>query len=248
MKQVYLDNAATTALRPEVIERMTNVLKEHYGNASSTHSFGRSSKALLEHCRKNIANYFNASASEIIFTSGGTEADNLALRSAVRDLEVKEIITSKIEHHAVLHTAEQLQKEYGVKLKYVDLDACGLINLEHLEQLLQTSTKPLVSLMHINNEIGNVLDIEKVDVALTRRNILVSGINLLALKDHQFRIGESVILETTGHCHPCSRMEENFGTGGYNAMRGHGGLTTRVIAGGTIKIGDVVRLIPKEDI
>lgn len=162
MNSVYLDNAATTAIRPEVIERMTKVLQENYGNASSTHSFGRSSKALLEQCRKNIASYFNVSAAEIIFTSGGTEADNLALRSVVRDRGITEIITSRIEHHAVLHTAEQLQKEYGVELKYVDLDDCGLINYMHLEQLLQSSKKAVVSLMHINNEVGNILDIEKV--------------------------------------------------------------------------------------
>lgn len=95
--------------------------------------------------------------------------------------------------------------------------------------------------------VAKFLDKPAIDVALTRRNILVSGINLLALKDHQFRIGDSVILETTGHCHPCSRMEENFGEGGYNAMRGHGGLTARVIADGTIKVGDVIELIPKEE-
>ena len=162
MDSVYLDNAATTALRPEVIERMTMVLQENYGNASSTHSFGRSSKSLLEQCRKNIASYFNVSAAEIIFTSGGTEADNLALRSVVRDLGITEIITSKIEHHAVLHTAEQLQKEYYVELKYVDIDHCGLIDYKHLEQLLQSSKKAVVSLMHVNNEIGNILDIENV--------------------------------------------------------------------------------------
>jgi len=162
MKQVYLDNAATTAIRPKVIERMTQVMRESYGNASSTHSFGRSSKALLEQCRKNIASYFNVSASEIIFTSGGTEADNLALRSAVRDLGVTEIILSKIEHHAVLHTAEQLQKEYDVTLSFVDLDDCGVINYAHLETLLQSGNKTVVSLMHINNEIGNILDIERV--------------------------------------------------------------------------------------
>ncbi len=162
MKAVYLDNAATTALRPEVIDRMTQVLKDNYGNASSAHSFGRSSKSLLEQCRKNIASYFNVTASEIVFTSGGTEADNLALRSVVRDLGVKEIITSKIEHHAVLHTAEQLQKEYNVAIKYVDLDPCGSINLEHLEQLLKSNDKAVVSLMHINNEVGNILDIERV--------------------------------------------------------------------------------------
>ena len=162
MKHIYLDNAATTALRPEVIERMTQVLQNNYGNASSTHSFGRSSKALLEQCRKNIASYFNVSASEIVFTSGGTEADNLALRSAVRDLGVTEIITSKIEHHAVLHTSQQLQKEYKIAIKYVNVDDCGQIDYSHLEELLQSSTKAVVSLMHINNEIGNILDIDRV--------------------------------------------------------------------------------------
>ncbi len=162
MKQVYLDNAATTALRPEVTHRMTEVLANSYGNASSTHSFGRSSKALLEQCRKNIAGYFNVSASEIVFTSGGTEADNLALRSAVRDLGVTEIITSKIEHHAVLHTVEQLQQEYNVKLSFVNLDACGMVDYTHLESVLQNSEKAIVSLMHVNNEIGNILDIERV--------------------------------------------------------------------------------------
>lgn len=162
MKSVYLDNAATTALRPQVIDRITEVLKENFGNASSTHSFGRSSKALLEQCRKNIASYFNVSPGEIVFTSGGTEADNLALRSAVRDLGVTEIITSRIEHHAVIHTAEQLQNEYGVKINFVEVDINGFINYDHLEELLKRSDKALVSLMHINNEIGNILDIEKV--------------------------------------------------------------------------------------
>lgn len=162
MKSVYLDNAATTAIRPEVVQRMTEVLQENFGNPSSTHSYGRSSKALLEQSRKNIAQYFNVSASEIIFTSGGTEADNLALRSAVRDLGVTEIIISKIEHHAVLHTAEQLQQEYGVKLSYVNVDDRGLIDYNHLEELLRHSDKAIVSLMHINNEIGNILDLEKV--------------------------------------------------------------------------------------
>lgn len=162
MKSVYLDNAATTSLRPQVIDRMTEVLKENFGNASSTHSFGRSSKALLEQCRKNIASYFNVSPGEIVFTSGGTEADNLALRSAVRDLGVTEIITSRIEHHAVIHTAEQLQNEYGIKINFVEVDINGFINYDHLEELLKRSDKALVSLMHINNEIGNILDIEKV--------------------------------------------------------------------------------------
>ena len=163
MNSIYLDNAATTALRPEVVVRMTQVLNETYGNASSSHSFGRASKALLEQCRKNIANYFNVSASEIVFTSGGTEADNLALRSAVRDLGVTEIITSQIEHHAVLHTLDQLQKEYDIKVTYVKLKADGSIDEEDLESVLGNSEeKQLVTLMHVNNEIGNVLNLKKI--------------------------------------------------------------------------------------
>ena len=161
MKHIYLDNAATTCIRPEVITSMVDVLQNCYGNASSTHSFGRSAKAFLENCRKTIASYFNVSAAEIIFTSGGTEADNLALRSVVRDLEITQIITSKVEHHAVLHTAEQLKEEYNIDLTFVELDDCGFVNLVHLEKLLQKSSKALVSLMHINNEIGNILDIKK---------------------------------------------------------------------------------------
>ncbi|SKB34958.1 cysteine desulfurase [Salegentibacter holothuriorum] len=163
MKNVYLDSAATTQMRDEVIDKMTSVMKEVYGNPSSTHSFGRSAKSLIEQARKTVAGYLNVKASEIIFTSGGTEADNLALNSAVRDLGVKRIITSKIEHHAVLYTVEQLQDCFDVEVAYVDLDSCGNVKEAHLEELLKTSDKKtLVSLMHVNNEIGNKLDIKKV--------------------------------------------------------------------------------------
>ena len=161
MEQVYFDNAATTQIRDEVIERMTDVMKNNYGNASSTHSFGRSSKSLVEEFRKNIASHFNASAGEIVFTSGGTEADNLALRSAVRDLGIRNIITSKIEHHAVLHTAEQLKGEYEIEISFVYLNESGQIDYDHLRELLVNKKKTLVSLMHVNNEIGNLLDIKK---------------------------------------------------------------------------------------
>lgn len=162
MKQIYLDNAATTQIRDEVINAMTDVMKHQYGNASSTHSFGRSSKALIEKSRKTIASYLKVSAGEILFTSGGTEADNLVLRSAVRDLKVAHIITSKIEHHAVLHTIEQLEKEYSISVSFVKIDNKGEIDYAHLEQLLQNTAKTLVSLMHVNNEIGNILDIKRV--------------------------------------------------------------------------------------
>ncbi len=162
MKHVYFDNAATTQIRDEVIQVVSATMKGYYGNASSSHSFGRSSKALIEQSRKNIAQHLNVSAGEIVFTSGGTEADNLVLRSAVRDLEVTHIITSKIEHHAVLHTIEQLEKEYNIQVSYVNLESNGDIDYSHLKTLLQTEYKTLVSLIHINNEIGNILDIKRI--------------------------------------------------------------------------------------
>ncbi len=173
MKKVYFDSAATTKLRNEVINCMSNALKTEYGNASSTHSYGRSSKSLLETCRKEIAKHFNVSASEIIFTSGGTEADNLVLNSCVRDLGVERIISSKIEHHAVLHTIEELQKVYGITVQYVDLDECGHIDYGHLEVLLkEENQKTLVSFMHVNNEIGNLLDLKRVADLCKQHNAL----------------------------------------------------------------------------
>ncbi|AKA34056.1 cysteine desulfurase family protein [Flagellimonas lutaonensis] len=163
MEKVYLDNAATTRVRDEVIAKMQEALANCYGNPSSTHSFGRSAKTAIEKARKTIAKYLNAHPSEIVFTSGGTEADNMILRCAVRDLGIETLITSKVEHHAVLHTAEELEKEYGIALQFVDLDGDGNPRLDHLESLLaQDAKKKLVSLMHVNNEIGNLLDIAAV--------------------------------------------------------------------------------------
>lgn len=161
---VYLDNAATTQVRPEVIATMTEVLQKEYGNPSSTHNVGQSSKAILEQCRKDIAELFNAHPGEIIFTSGGTEADNLALTAAVRDLGVQVIITSAIEHHAVLHTAQALTQGPKTTLALVDIDHSGMVDLTHLEALLKQhqGKKTLVSLMHVNNEIGVILPLKKV--------------------------------------------------------------------------------------
>ena len=163
MKNVYLDNAATTQVREDVIVKMQEALANFYGNPSSTHSFGRSAKTGIESARKTIAKYMNAHPSEIIFTSGGTEADNMILRCAVRDLGVTTIITSKIEHHAVTHTVEELEEKQNVKVLYVKLDVYGSPDLSNLEELLKKDdSKKLVSLMHINNEIGNKLDIDTV--------------------------------------------------------------------------------------
>lgn len=162
MNKVYFDSAATTQIREEVVDKMTRVLKEVYGNPSSTHSFGRSSKSLIEQARKTVAAILNVKSSEIIFTSGGTEADNLALNSAVRDLGVERIITSKIEHHAVLYTVQQLKDCFDVEIEFVELDSKGNVDLADLEKRLeQSEKKTLVSLMHINNEIGNKIDLKK---------------------------------------------------------------------------------------
>lgn len=160
--EVYFDNAATTPMRAEVISAMHEVMQTAYGNPSSTHGFGRAAKGLLENARKSIATHFNASAQEIIFTSGGTESDNMILRCAVKDLGVTTIISSPLEHHAILHALDQLEAE-GVTVHYVDHDADGELNYEHLETLLaQDTTKKLVTLMYVNNEIGNLLDVGRV--------------------------------------------------------------------------------------
>lgn len=190
MKQVYFDSAATTQLRDEVINRMADVLRKNYGNASSSHHYGRSSKALIEHSRKQIASYFNVSASEIYFTSGGTEVDNLVLRSSVRDLGVTEIITSKIEHHAILHTLDELVKEYAISVRFVELGPIGLINYEHLEQLIDPSKKQLVSLMYINNEIGNKLDIKRVANLCKANNVLFHSDTVQAIGFYQLDLKE----------------------------------------------------------
>lgn len=162
MKKAYLDNASTTAMRPEVIQEMTAVMAENFGNPSSTHSYGRAAKVLIETARKTIASLLNAEAREIIFTSGGTEADNWILRSAVKDLKVKRIITAKTEHHAVLHTVEVLVTEYGIEANYVKLNPDGSFNLNHLEELLAENVPTLVSLIHVNNETGVIADLQTI--------------------------------------------------------------------------------------
>ena len=164
--KVYFDNAATTPLYTEVVEKITEVLSNTYGNPSSTHALGRGAKSLIEYSRKQIAKELNALPSEIIFTSGGTEADNFILHSCVRDLGVQVIISSLIEHHAVLHTLEVLAKEYPIQIVYVNLTERGDIDLQHLKNLLEqyTEKKVLVSLMHLNNEIGNILPLKEVAI------------------------------------------------------------------------------------
>jgi cysteine desulfurase len=173
MKKIYLDNAATTPILPEVIATITAAMQTNFGNPSSTHQFGRTAKSAVETARKNIAKQFNASANEIIFTAGGSEADNLILKNAVNNLNVTTIISSKIEHHAVLHTIKNLEKKDEITVHWVNLDAFGNVDFNHLESLLQlTNEKKLVSLMYVNNEIGNLLDVQKVSKLCIENNAL----------------------------------------------------------------------------
>ena len=160
--KVYLDNAATTPLDPEVMDAMIPVMKDHFGNPSSIHSWGRQTRSAIEQARKSIARSLNVSPSEIFFTSGGTEADNMAIRCSIEDLKLTHAITSPIEHHAVLHTLEALADSGRIKLSMVKLLPGGHIDLQHLEELLAANPRSLVSLMHANNEIGNLLPIKKV--------------------------------------------------------------------------------------
>ena len=159
MMRVYLDNSATTPVATEVFEAMLPILKNEFGNPSSSHFYGRQAKAILETSRRTIASKLNCSPSEIIFTSGGTEADNMAIHTAVHHLGVKHIITSEIEHHAVGHTVAHLPNKEELKISYVTVDSKGNVDLAHLKSLLSLNLPTLVSLMHANNEIGTFLPI-----------------------------------------------------------------------------------------
>ena len=159
--RVYLDNAATTPLDTEVFEAMKPFMLEDFGNPSSTHSHGRKVRAAIESARKQIAELLNCTPGEIIFTSGGTEADNTIIVSGIQTYGIKHALSTPIEHHAVMHTLEVLEKQGTIKLHHVQIDKQGHVDLSHLEALLREFPNALVSLMHANNEIGNLLDISK---------------------------------------------------------------------------------------
>ena len=161
--RIYLDNAASTPLDTEVLESMMPFMKENFGNPNSLHTHGRIVRSAIENSRRKIADLLNTSPSEIFFTSGGTESDNMALLQTIETYKISHILSSKIEHHAVLHTIESLHKNRNIDVSYIDLDKKGHINLETLETFLIHHTgNALVSLMHANNEIGNITDIEMV--------------------------------------------------------------------------------------
>ncbi len=171
MNPVYLDNAATTPMDPEVIKAMIPFMETYFGNPSSSHSFGRKTKTAIEQSRRKIASLLNCAPAEICFTSGGTEADNLAIRSAVKDLDCTRIITTSIEHSAVIKTADNIQSLGKAEVLYLNLDEKGHVDLRHLEELLSNGKgKALVSLMHGNNEIANILPIKEVSLLCKKYN------------------------------------------------------------------------------
>jgi cysteine desulfurase len=167
---IYLDNAASTPLDERVLEAMMPYFTHQFGNPSSIHQYGRETRAAIEKARRTIAEILNTSPSEILFTSGGTEADNMAIFSCIHTYELRHVITSPLEHHAVLHTIEQLHNDYlDFELSKVEVDKQGALNMECLEALLENNPISLVSLMHGNNEIGNIHDIERI-AALCQEN------------------------------------------------------------------------------
>lgn len=162
--RVYFDNAATTPISEEVISAMLPVLRGQFGNPSSIHAEGRTVRAVIEAARKTVAQAIGASTSEIFFTSGGTESNNMAIKCAVRDLGVQRIISSPTEHHCGLHTIETVEKTSGVEVVWLSVDGRGCIDYQALESELANSggKKTLVSLMHANNEIGTMIDLDRV--------------------------------------------------------------------------------------
>ncbi len=173
MNKIYLDNAATTPLSEEVIDAMVEVLKNNFGNPSSTHSLGQEAKILIENVRRDVANYLKVTPAEIIFTSCGTESNNMIIQSCVNHLNVERIITSPIEHKCVAETVLDMKKRNGVEVAYLRPDQKGDVSLSQLENLLKSSDKKtLVTLMHANNEIGNLLDIKKVAILCKENNAL----------------------------------------------------------------------------
>jgi cysteine desulfurase len=244
--RVYLDNAATTPIAKEVIEAMLPVLENGFGNPSSTHFFGRQTKALIETSRRTIAQLINCKASEIIFTSGGTEADNMALFSSVHLMGVKHIITSTIEHHAVGHTAEAIEKAGLAKISYVKIDEKGQVDLADLERLLQSGEKTLVSLMHANNEIATLIPLKKVSEICRKYNALFHSDTVQTMGHYAFDLADLDIDFITCAAH---KIHGPKGIGFLYVNKNvkvealiHGGAQERGFRGGTENVYGIVGL------
>ena len=251
--KVYLDNAATTPVAPEVFEAMTPILKNDFGNPSSTHLFGRSSKAIIEQSRRGVAKHLHCQPSEIVFTSGGTEADNMAMFTSVTELDVKRIVTSKIEHHAVGHTACHIQDKYEVELVYVDIDSAGNVDLDHLASILEdTSKKTLVTLMHANNELGTLMPIQEVSRICRKHGAYFHSDTVQTMGHYTFNLQELDIDFLTCAAH---KFHGPKGIGFLYINRSvhsnafiHGGAQERGLRGGTENLHGIVGLAKAMDL
>lgn len=199
--QVYLDNAATTPLDPEVIDVMLATMQNDFGNPSSIHAHGRQVKTIVERARKTIANLLHASPSEIFFTSGGTEADNMAIVRSIQDFGITHAISSPIEHHAVLHTLEELEKQGKIHLDLLQLDEKGHVSLDHLEELLAKNPRTFVSIMHANNEIGNLTNLQRVSEICQKYNALLHSDTVQTMGHYPHNLSELKIDFITGAGH-----------------------------------------------
>ncbi len=243
--RVYLDNAATTPLDPEVFEAMKPFMMEDFGNPSSTHSHGRKVRAAIESARKKVAELLNCTPGEIIFTSGGTEADNAIIRSAVATYNIKNIISSPIEHHAVTHTVELMGKS-GVNVHMVNLDSKGHVDVAHLEQLLKKYPSSLVSLMHANNEIGNLLDLKYVGDMCAANNAFLHSdtVQTVGHYKHDMKVLQVCGMAAAGH-----KFHGPKGSGFMFIRKDkkihafiHGGAQERNMRGGTENVYGIIGL------
>ncbi|GHE23474.1 cysteine desulfurase family protein [Sphingobacterium griseoflavum] len=244
--QVYFDNAATTPLDPEVIEVMTTTMHENFGNPSSIHAHGRQVKTIVEKARKTIASLLKASPSEIFFTSGGTEADNMAIVRSIVDLGITHAVTSPLEHHAVLHTLEEQEKRGNIRLDFVRIDDHGNVDLTHLRELLSNNPKTFVSLMHANNEIGNLTDIKAVSELCQEFNAIFHSDTVQTMGHYAHDLSDLHIDFLTGAAH---KFHGPKGVGflyinGRNKIKPliYGGAQERNMRGGTENVYGIVGL------
>lgn len=242
--QIYFDNAATTPMDPEVIQAMTETMHTHYGNPSSIHAHGRQAKTIVEKARKTVAGLLKASPAEIFFTSGGTEADNMAIVRSVTDLGITHVITSPLEHHAVLHTVEDLAARGAIKLDFVRTDERGNVDMDHLRELLSQNPRTLVSLMHANNEIGTLTDIHKVAEICQEFHAVFHSDTVQTMGHYRHDLTTLPIDFLTGAAH---KFHGPKGVGfiyinGKNKIRPliHGGAQERNMRGGTENVYGIV--------
>lgn len=246
--RIYLDNAATTRVAPEVFDAMVPYLREHFGNPSSIHSFGRETRAAIERARRTVAQLLNCTPGEIIFTSGGTEADNMAIRCAVRDRGVRHIITSPIEHHAVEHTVHELYQRDQVQAHMVRLQATGAVDMDHLRELLHATRGQgvLVSLMHANNEVGTRIDLEQVGRLCRAHDALFHSDTVQTMAHYRFDLERLPVDMITASAH---KFHGPKGVGFLYMRSGvglrpliHGGAQERNMRGGTENLAGIVGL------